>query len=48
MPTCSIAVRADPDQIRLLEGLDFVVEPDGIVEMILSKEEMDRIDAESD
>jgi hypothetical protein len=41
VPTCSIAVIADPDQIRFFEGLSFVAEPDGIVQMQLSPEYLD-------
>jgi hypothetical protein len=35
VPTCSIALLADPDQVRFFEGLDFVDSPDGIKAMSL-------------
>jgi hypothetical protein len=36
VPTCSIALISDADQVRFFEGLDFVSSPDGITSMILS------------
>jgi hypothetical protein len=33
VPTCSIALLAEPDQVRFFEGLDFVDSPDGIKAM---------------
>jgi hypothetical protein len=41
VPTCSIAVIADPDQIRFFEGLSFVSEPDGIKQMQLDPKYLD-------
>lgn len=38
VPTCSIALISDPDQVGFFEGLDFVSSPDGITSMILSQE----------
>lgn len=38
VPTCSIALISDPEQVRFFEGLDFVSSPDGITSMILSQE----------
>lgn len=36
VPTCSVALCAEPDQIRFFEGMDFVAEPDGIAMMQIS------------
>lgn len=38
VPTCSIALISDADQVRFFEGLDFVSSPDGITSMILSQD----------
>lgn len=35
VPTCSIALLADPEEVAFFEGLDFVDSPDGIKAMTL-------------